>query len=161
MIHILAGNVLHNYNMSQKPQNKTQATKASVKDFLASVANEERRKDAEVLVRLMRTITGKPAVMWGPSIVGFDRVHYKYPSGREGDICAIGFSPRSNAQTLYLATSSSKYAPLLKKLGPHQTSKACLYIKRLSDVDMGVLEALIKNSYEYVMSHEDAMHRTE
>jgi hypothetical protein len=145
--------------MSTKPQNKTQATKASVKDFIAVITNETRRKDAETLVRLMCKITGKPAVMWGPSIIGFGNFHYKYASGREGDICAIGFSPRSNAQTLYLATDSSKYMALLKKLGQHKTSKACLYIKHLSDVDMSVLEALIRDSYEYVMSRKNDMHR--
>jgi hypothetical protein len=86
-------------------------------------------------------------------------VHYRYASGREGDICAIGFSPRSSALTLYLATGSPKYAPLLKKLGLHTTSKACLYIKRLADVEMGALEALIRDSYEYVMSGSDATYR--
>jgi hypothetical protein len=147
--------------MPTKSQNKTQPTKVSVKDFLAGIKDEQRRKDAIEIARLMRKITGKPAVMWGPSIVGFDKYHYKYESGREGDMAATGFSPRSTALTLYLSGGTSKYAKLLGKLGPHKTGNVCLYIKRLSDVDMSVLEELIRDSYKYAMSHKDDMDRAE
>lgn len=142
-------------------ENKTKPTRVSVKTFLSGIGNEQKKKDAEALARLMRKITGKPAVMWGPSIIGFDRCHYKYESGREGDMGALGFSPRASALTVYLVDGTSKYQALLRKLGPHTTGKACVYIKRLSDVDMDVLETVLRSSYAYAMSHKDDMGRAE
>ena len=130
-------------------QNKTQPTKVSVKEFLASVEHEQRRKDGETLVKLMRKITGKRAVMWGPSIIGFDQVHYKYESGREGDICRIGFSPRKSALSFYLPTGFANAEKLKKKLGKYKSGKGCMYINKLTDVNMDVLEQLITESYEY------------
>lgn len=130
-------------------ENKTQKTKASVKEFLAGVEHEQRRKDGETLVKLMRKITGKRAVMWGPSIIGFDQVHYKYESGREGDICRIGFSPRKAAISFYLPTGFPNAEKLKKKLGKYRSGKGCMYVNKLSDVDMNVLAQLIQESYEY------------
>lgn len=147
--------------MANKSQNKTQPTKVPINDVLSGITDEQQRKDAEALIRLMRKITGKAPVMWGPSIVGFDRYHYKYESGREGDTGAIGFSPRRSNLTIYLVDGTSRYQDLLSKLGPHTTGKACLYIKRLSDVNVSVLEKLLKVSYQYVMSHKMDMHRAE
>ena len=109
----------------------------------------------------MEKITGKPGVMWGGSIIGFDQVHYKYDSGREGDMGAIGFAPRKSNLTIYLVGGTSKYATLLNKLGPHKTGKVCLYIKHLGDIDLTILEELLRDSYQYVMAHKNDMHKTE
>ncbi len=147
--------------MSHASQNKTQPTKVLVKDFLASIKNEQQRKDGEQLVRLMKKVTGKPAVMWGPSIIGFDKYHYKYESGREGDMVMAGFSPRASNLTIYLVGGTSKYAKLLSKLGPHTTGKVCVYIKRLNDINMAVLEEVIRTSYEYAVAHKNDMSRAE
>ena len=148
--------------MKNQSQNKTQPTTSSVERFISSIEDENKRMDAMELRRLMEKMTGQPAVMWGSSIIGFDKVHYKYESGREGDMGAIGFSPRRSNLTIYFVDGVSKHSELLAKLGPHKTGKAsCLYIKRLSDIDMNVLEKLIKDSYQYVMSHKYEKHRVE
>jgi hypothetical protein len=147
--------------MAKPSANKTRPTEASVEDFFARIENEVRRKDAQALSRLMEEITGEPPVLWGPSIVGFGQSHYKYESGREGDTGAIGFAPRKSSLTIYLVDGTSKYASLLSTLGPHKTGKVCLYIKRLSDVDMDILEELIRSSHAYVTSHNGDMHRAE
>ena len=131
-------------------QNKTTATCQSVLDFLASVPDEQKRLDSLVLIDMMESVSGKTATMWGPSIIGFDTYHYVYKSGREGDMCVIGFSPRKSALVLYLLESIGEAEPeQLKKLGPHKASKGCLYIKRLSDVDQGVLRKLVEKSYKH------------
>lgn len=147
--------------MPQKPQNKTQPTTVSAKDFLSKLKNEQQRKDSETLIRLMRKISGKAPVMWGPSIVGFDKVHYKYESGREGDMSALGFSPRSTALTVYLIDGTSKYKELLSKLGSHKTSTVCVYIKRLSDINIAILEKILTLSYQYAMSQYKGTHRAD
>ena len=134
-------------------KNKTQPTKVSVKDFLAGVENDTRRKDGETLVKLMQKITGKKPVMWGPSIIGFDQVHYKYDSGREGDICRIGFSPRKAALSFYVPTGFANADKLKKKLGKVKSAKGCMYINKLADVDMNVLEQLIREGYEYSLTN--------
>ena len=135
-------------------KNKTQKTRASVKEFLAAVEHDQRRKDGETLVRLMRKITGKRAVMWGPSIIGFDKVHYQYESGREGDICRIGFSPRKAAISFYLPTGFPNAEKLKQKLGKYRSGKGCMYVNKLTDVDMQVLEQLIRESYEYSLDND-------
>ena len=135
-------------------KNKTQKTKTSVKDFLAAVPHEQRRKDGEALVKLMQKVTGKKPVMWGPSIIGFDEVHYKYASGREGDICRIGFSPRKAALSLYVPTGFANATNLKKKLGKAKSAKGCMYINKLADVDLGVLEQLIREGYQYSLANE-------
>ena len=147
--------------MTNQHQNKTHPTKASVKDFLSGIKDEQQKKDAQEISRLMAKISGKTPVMWGPSIVGFDQCHYKYESGREGDMGVIGFSPRKSNLTIYLVDGTSKYQKLLKNLGPHKTGKVCLYIKHLGAVNMDVLEKIIEKSYRYVMSHKIDMHKTE
>lgn len=133
--------------------NKTQPTNVSVKDFLSGIKDNQQRKDAQKLCKLMSQITGKQPVMWGSSIIGFDQYHYKYASGREGDIGALGFSPRKSNLTIYLIDGMSGHRELLQKLGPHTTGKACLYIKRLDDVDMSVLKKLLTDSYKKLASH--------
>ena len=130
--------------------NKTQITSASVEDFLNAVEDEQKRKDAFEVLRLMRELSGKEAKMWGPSIVGFGTYHYKYASGREGNFMRIGFSPRKTALTLYIMAGFSRYDTLMKQLGKYKTGKACLYIKRLEDVDQTVLLELMKASLQFM-----------
>lgn len=121
-------------------------TTASVAEFLAAVPNSTRRADAAVVADLMERVTGAPPVMWGPSIVGFDRFHYRYASGREGDAPVAGFSPRKAQLVIYLEDGFDHQVELLGRLGPHSTGRSCLYVKRLADVDMAVLEELIRRS---------------
>jgi len=127
--------------------NKTQATDASVEAFLAKVEPEQRRVDGHVVTEMMARITGEPATMWGPSIIGFGTHHFRYESGREGDICRIGFSPRKAQLVFYVGAGSGRLDSLLAKLGKHSTGKGCLYIRKLSDVDQAVLEALIAKAW--------------
>jgi hypothetical protein len=122
-------------------ENKTKPTKVSVAGFIAALPDEPKRADAKTLVKLMQVATGERPAMWGPSIVGFGTVHYVYESGREGDMPLVGFSPRKPALVLYGVANSAK--PLLEKLGKHTTGKGCLYIKKLADVDVKVLEKMI------------------
>jgi hypothetical protein len=129
-----------------KTENKTQPTKLSVAAFIDALTDENRRADAKALIRLMQQATGEKAKMWGPSIVGFGSCHYKYESGREGDMPIAGFSPRKAATVLYIGSGFPSAKDLLAKLGKHTTGKGCLYIKKLTDVDQGVLEALIVES---------------
>ena len=128
-------------------ENKTQATDASVEAFLAKVEPEQRREDGRLVAAMMARITGEPATMWGPSIIGFGTHHYRYESGREGDICRIGFSPRKAQLVFYVGAGSGRLDSLLAKLGKHSTGKGCLYIKKLADVDQATLEALISKAW--------------
>jgi Domain of unknown function (DU1801) len=127
-------------------QNKTRETGASVAGYLAAIKDEGRRKDCEALAKLMSTVTGEPAKMWGAAIVGFGSVHYKYDSGREGDICLVGFSSRAKEISVYGTGSAPTREALLAKLGKHGVAKGCLYIARLADVDLAVLQQLIAAS---------------
>ncbi len=127
-------------------ENKTKATNASVDDYIAAIADEERRGDCLALVKLMSHITNEKPVMWGPSIVGFGHYHYRYDSGREGDACVAGFSSRKPDISVYLTASGPHQDVLLKKLGKHKMAKCCLSIRRLSTIDMKVLEQLITES---------------
>ncbi len=126
---------------------KTKPTDASVDAFLEAVAHPVRRADGQAVRAMMARVTGEPAVLWGPSIVGFGRYHYRYASGHEGDACRVGFSPRSAKLVLYVG-GFPEYEALLARLGKHKTSKACLYLTRLADVDPVVLEEITRRSYE-------------
>jgi Domain of unknown function (DU1801) len=126
--------------------NKTSATDASVANHIASIANEVLRKDCMALVKMFRTVTKFDPKMWGPSIIGFGSYHYKYESGREGDMCLTGFAVRSNELVVYLTASSKQQEALLAKLGKHRMGKACLYIRGLKDIDAAILETLISDS---------------
>jgi Domain of unknown function (DU1801) len=128
---------------------KTKPTAQSVDDFLGTIVDEKTREDCHVLVRLMKKVTGKAPVMWGPAIIGFDSYHYKYESGREGDICLVGFSPRKQNLTLYVLAGFPGQEDLLKKIGKHKAGGGCLYIKRLKDTDMSVLESLIRQAVDH------------
>lgn len=122
----------------------TVPTDASVDDFLAAVPDERRRADAERLCAILREVTGEPAVMWGPSIVGFGSYRYSYESGRTGDWPLVGFSPRKQQLVVYLVGGfEQRHASVLAQLGPHKTGKGCLYLKRLDDVNESALRELI------------------
>jgi len=127
-------------------ENKTKATKLSVPAFIAAVADPARRADAKALVKLMESATGEKPKMWGPSIIGFGSYHYKYDSGREGDMPLISFSPRKSATVLYNMGGFSGSEALRAKLG--SSDKGCLHIKKLAEVDQKVLETLVVNSVE-------------
>src|SRR5215813_9846294 len=127
--------------------NKTKETGASVDAFIAKVKPASRIKDCETLRKLMASASGEPARMWGPGIVGFGVRRYKYESGREGEICKIGFSPRAQALVLYGVAGTESPAPkLTSSLGKVKLGKGCLYIKTLADVDLKGLEALIRRA---------------
>jgi len=128
---------------------KTKVNDASVEAFIDGVANKTRREDAKTVLALMTRVTRKAPKMWGPSIVGFDQYHYRYDSGREGDMCMIGFSPRAQALTLYLMRGFPEHDDLVKRLGKCSTSLACLYIHKLADVDVAVLRELVAASYRH------------
>jgi hypothetical protein len=132
---------------------KTKPTKLSVDKFIKSQPDAQVREDCAVISKLMSEATGEEPKMWGPSIVGFGSYHYKYASGREGDMPIVGFSPRKQNLTLYvLWYGFEEQADLLKKLGKHTTGKWCLYIKRLSDVDLPTLKKIIKVSVKRTRS---------
>ena len=130
-------------------QNKTRPNTTSVTSFLDRVKDEIQRRDSYTLISIMNEITGEEPVMWGPSIIGFGSYHYKYDSGREGDMMLTGFSPRKQSLSLYIMAGFTKYEALLQKLGKHKTGKSCLYIKRLSEINTDVLMELIKASYNH------------
>jgi hypothetical protein len=129
---------------------KTRPNDASVAGFLATIDDPEKRADARKVASMMRRATGKRAKMWGTSIVGYGSYHYKYASGREGDFILTGYSPRKTALTVYIMPGFSPFKSLMSKLGKYKTGKACLYIKRLSDVDEDVLQKLIDESVKYM-----------
>ena len=135
--------------MSQA-QNKTVPNSHSVDAFLQTVDDEKKRADCFRILDMMGEITGEPPVMWGGSIVGFGTYHYKYESGREGDMLMTGFSPRKSNLTLYIMPGFGRYAELMDKLGKYKTGKSCLYIKRLADVDEAVLRELVDEGYRYM-----------
>jgi hypothetical protein len=134
-------------------ENKTQVTDENFEIFLNSLQDKEQQQDCYALAEMMKIISKCEPKMWGPSIIGFGSYHYKYASGREGDICKIGFSPRKNNISLYLAGAVADRQDLLKDLGKYKTGKGCLYIKKLTDVNTGILQKLIRVSFD-VMSNE-------
>lgn len=127
-------------------ETKTKPTDMSVDAFLDGVEHPVRRADGKAVRAMMERVTGEPATMWGPSIVGVGRYHYRYASGHEGDACRIGFSPRSANLVLYVG-GFPEYEALLARLGKHKRSKACLYLNKLADVDLGVLEEIARRTW--------------
>lgn len=125
---------------------KTRPTGASVAQFISAIPDPVRRGDCRTLASLMRRATGAKAEMWGPSIVGFGHFHYRYDSGREGDWFLAGFSPRKQELTVYVMGGLQDNAALLARLGKHKASAGCLYLKRLAEVDLTVLETLVARS---------------
>lgn len=133
-----------------KSELKTKATQVSVDAYIGAVADANQRADAEIIRAMMERLSGEPATMWGPSIIGFGSYHYRYESGREGEMCRIGFSPRKGQTVLYLIDGFEGHAELMARLGKHKTGKSCLYVKRLSDIDETVLEELCVRSLKYM-----------
>jgi hypothetical protein len=127
-------------------ENKTQPTEASVDAFIDAIEDPRRREDCRAMLPMLERITGEKPRMWGPSIVGFGRYHYKYPSGREGDAILAGFSPRKGDLTVYVNSGFGPFADQLAQLGKHKSSVSCLYLKRLADVDVAVLEQILAES---------------
>lgn len=137
---------------ARKPTKKKSAakmvpTKVSVQTFVNGLDDERRRREATTLISMMKKVTGKRPVMWGPSIIGFGSYHYKYATGHEGDAPRAGFSPRRAALTVYCMPGFTAERDLLRRLGPHKTSVSCLYIRRLDDVDLDVLRAIIERTF--------------
>ena len=130
-------------------KNKTIETQDSVPGFLMTIKDEKRRKDFSAIIDLITEHTGFEPKMWGTSIVGFGIYHYKYESGREGDAPLAGIASRANAITLYLSSNFDKREELLSKFGKHKTSKGCIYIQKLEDVDTGILIKMVKNSIKH------------
>lgn len=135
------------------PEDKTVPTGQSVEQFLNAIADEQQRDDSFTLLRLMREVTGLEPQMWGSSIVGFGSYHYRYASGREGDTMLVGFSPRKQNLTIYSMGGIDLDEGLFKKPGKHTTSKGCLYIKRLDDVDLPTLKLLLEASFTRPREH--------
>jgi len=127
-------------------ENKTKPTGASVEDYLASRANAQQLADCRELMALLHRVTGEPPVMWGPSIVGYGVYRYTYTSGRSGEMPVVGFAIRGRELVVYLMAENDTQRALLAQLGPHRMGKSCLYVKRLADLDVGVLEQLVTNS---------------
>ena len=137
-------------------ENKTRKTGASVEKFIASVENKRRREDGLTLLEMMREITGLEPEMWGPSIIGFGDYHYKYASGREGDMFLTGFSPRKQSLSLYIMDGFDGRDDLLARLGKHRRSVSCLYVNKLADVDMDVLRELVSRAFESAKANAES-----
>ncbi|MDN5812859.1 MAG: DUF1801 domain-containing protein [Arthrobacter sp.] len=131
---------------------KTRPTEVDPRDFLAAIEHPARRDDAHALLSMMQEASGRPAMMWGTSIVGFGSYHYRYPSGREGDTPAIGCSPRASSLALYGLTDPPAAAGLPAGLGKHRLGASCLYVNKLADVGLGILRELMDTGHHHVMT---------
>jgi len=129
---------------------KTKENDRDVIEFLEAVENPKKREDAYKLLDIFTETSGYPAKMWGPSIIGFGKYHYKYKTGHEGDAPLVGFSPRKAKISLYFATGDTKREELLEKFGKHTTGKACVYINKVADIDVEVLKKLIVQSIDFL-----------
>ena len=138
---------------AKKADNKTMPTKVSVRDFVNSVENETRRKDAKALMKIFKEITGMTPKMWGPSIIGYGRYHYKYDSGREGESLITGFSPRNANLVLYIMPGYADLDEKLSRLGKYKLGKSCLYVNKLADINEDVLKEIIKFGVDYMLEN--------
>lgn len=136
-----------------KATNKTQVTAVRPANFLAGIEPERRREEGRELLAFFDRVTGLEAQMWGPSIIGYGRYRYTYESGRSGEFFLTGFSPRKSALTLYIMPGYRDMAGKLERLGKHKTGKSCLYINKLADVDMAVLEEIVTDGVAYMRAH--------
>ena len=134
-------------------------TDKAVTAYIDTIDDEQTIQDTQVLIDMMQRTSGHEPKLWNVGTIGFDTYHYKYESGREGDCHVIGFYPRKGKITFYFMDGMARYSELLSRLGKHTNSKVCLYIKRLSDIDVSVLEQIVQQSYEYVKSQDGQMHR--
>ena len=140
--------------VSVSSTSKTTQNNTAVKEFIASLDDEQLVTDCHVLIKMMQRISGHKPKMWNVGTIGFDTYHYKYDSGREGDGHVIGFYPRKGKITVYLMDGTARYSELLATLGKHTTTGYCLYIKRLGDVELPILEQIMQKSYENIKSQD-------
>ena len=143
------------------PATKSKSTpkNTSVQEFIDALGDEQSIADSHALIDIMKRVSGHEPKLWNVGTIGFDAYHYKYDSGREGDSQTIGFYPRKGKLTVYLMDGTSRHSELLTRLGKHTTSRVCVYIKRLSDIDLSVLEQIVQQSYAYIKSQDGHMHR--
>ena len=135
-----------------KAENKTKATSVSPESFIQTVEHDVRRADAKVLLDLFADVTQLVPRMWGPSIIGYGRYHYKYESGREGEFMMTGFSPRKANQVIYIMPGYTDHSAILDRIGKYKIGKSCLYINKLADIDLDVLRELITSGFEDMKS---------
>jgi len=143
--------------MSKKNENKTKVTDVDPRDFVTAVENKTRRADAEVLLDFFARVTGMTAKMWGPSLIGYGSYHYKYESGREGDMLMTGFSPRKANLVFYIMPGYQDLSDQLARLGKHKIGKSCLYVNKLADIDMQVLEEIVRFGMDYLRKNYETV----
>ena len=131
----------------------------AVEDYIASLDDEQTVRDTRVLIDIMQRVSGHRPKLWNVGTIGFDTYHFRYDSGREGDAVPMSFYPRKGKLTVYLMDGTARHTELLARLGKHTTSRVCLYIKRLGDIELSILEQIVRDSYEYVKSQDGHMHR--
>ena len=131
----------------------------AVEDYIASLDDEQTVRDTRVLIGIMQRVSGHRPKLWNVGTIGFDTYHFTYDSGREGDAVPMSFYPRKGKLTVYLMDGTARHTELLARLGKHTTSRVCLYIKRLGDIELPILEQIVRDSYEYVKSQDGHMHR--
>lgn len=129
-------------------QTKTKPETLNAFDFIANIDDEKKRLEALEIVEILKNITNHPPIMWGPSIIGFDKYEYIYESGHGGTMCKIGYSPRKSSHVFYVLIEGYDFSQLLEKIGKHTTGKVCLYVKKLSDIDMNILREIITIAYQ-------------
>ena len=139
--------------------NETSHTERTVDGYLATIDDEQIVDDSRVLIEMMHRISGQDPKLWNAGTIGFGEYHYKYDSGREGDSSPISFYPRKGKITVYLLDGTIRHSELLARLGKHTSTRVCVYIKRLSDIELPILEQIAQQSYEYIMSQDGRMHR--
>ncbi|GGE27567.1 DUF1801 domain-containing protein [Sphingobacterium cellulitidis] len=137
---------------------KTQFTDEDVYDFIDQLDNEQKKQDSIELIKLMEEATGEKAKMFGPTIIGFGQYHYKYPTGHEGDAPLLGFSPRKAAISLYVYTGCEQHKHLLENFGKYKMGKACIYVKKLSDVNIHVMKNMMKESIDFISEKYTRIH---
>ena len=138
------------------PENKTKPTGANVDDFIAAVENDTRRSDARIMLELMQRVTGEEPVMWGPTMIGFGKYAYRYKSGHGGEFFLTGFSPRKAKLVVYIMPGYGEFDDVMARLGKHKTGKACVYVNKLADIDLNVLEELVAKSVAWMREHHQA-----
>ncbi len=137
---------------------KTQFSDEDVYDFIEQLDNEQKKQDSIELIKLMEEATGEKAKMFGPTIIGFGQYHYKYPTGHEGDAPLLGFSPRKAAISLYVFTGCEQHKHLLENFGKYKMGKACIYVKKLSDVNIDVMKNMMKESIDFISEKYTRIH---
>ena len=131
----------------------------AVENYIASLSDEQTVRETRVLIEMMQRVSGHRPKLWNVGTIGFDTYHFKYDSGREGDAVPMSFYPRKGKMTVYLMDGTARHTALLARLGKHTTSRVCVYVNRLSDIELPILEQIVRDSYEYVKSQDGHMHR--